>query len=160
MTQAEFSASELRKIFQELFPHRKLVLSQFTFYNQVGVAKPSGETFRRGRRCYRLVDLLPIATVLALKEKGIPLKNIEVLPRLLQESAERIFSFGTDCLISGYGEQVHLQMPDEDGEDLCLEAFLAEETQTMLYWSFDVGKLAAELQDVVARYSERYLRAA
>ena len=69
----EFSASEIRQVLQGLFPHRRLVLSQFTFFNNIGVSLPTGETFRRGRRCYRLEDILSIATVLALKEEGIPL---------------------------------------------------------------------------------------
>ncbi len=80
MTETEYSASDIRKLLQQLFPQRRLVLSQFTFFSHRGVARATGETYRRGRRCYRLHDILSIASIIALKEEGIPLKNIRVDP--------------------------------------------------------------------------------
>lgn len=159
--EAEYSATELRRILQELFPSRKLVLSQFTFYNQIGVARPTGETFKRGRRCYRLVDILPIACILSLKEKGIPLKNIESVPSLVHESASRIFAYGANCFISGYGSAVSLQMPDEELADICLESFLdGHEESASLFWSYDVGTLASRLSEIVGNYGARFYQKA
>jgi len=109
----EYNASEVRMILQELFPSRKLVLSQFTFFNQSGVGKPSGTTTRRGRRCYRLPDLLPIATILALKEQGIPNKNVDKAPPLVQDNADLIFSTEGPCQLSGVGDLVHLSLPKQ-----------------------------------------------
>ncbi len=108
----EFNASEVRRVLQELFPTRKLVLSQFTFFNQIGVSKPSGESFRRGRRCYKTQDLLPIAVVLALKEQGIPNKNISLVPALVQENCEKIFMTGAGARISGYKDTVCINFPN------------------------------------------------
>lgn len=157
----EYSATELRRILQELFPTRKLVLSQFTFYNQIGVARPTGETFKRGRRCYRLGDILPIACVLALKEKGIPLKNIQSVPSLVQERASQIFAHGSNCFISGYGSAVNLLMHDDQSPDICLESFLDEsEEVAQLFWSYDVGLLAARLNEIIENYSVRFYQKA
>jgi len=151
MIRVEYSASEIRTILQQIFPNRRLVLSQFTFFNQCGVAKPTGETFRRGRRCYRLVDLLSIATVLALKEEGIPLKNIDTVPSLIQTRAEEIFSLGQDCRLSGYGSCVILQLPgDAPALGVPVDAFLADETGSLLFWSYDVGVLAKQLELVAS----------
>lgn len=160
-SQLEYSASDIRRVLQELFPTRKLVLSQFTFYNQIGVARPTGETFRRGRRCYRMSDILPIACVIALKEKGIPLKNIESLPSLLQERSEQIFAHGKDCFVSGFGTAVSLQLPGDHSSDVCLDSFLdGGEEETALFWSYDVGELASRLSAVIASFSERVYKKA
>ena len=149
MDDIEYSASGIRKILQQLFPHRRLVLSQFTFFNQIGVARASGSTFRRGRRCYKLEDLLSIACVLALKEEGIPLKNICQVPQLIQENALRIFTAGANCRLIGYKDLVALQMPNSNTPNPPLEAFLAEEAaEAKLFWSYDVGLLAMQLRDV------------
>jgi DNA-binding transcriptional MerR regulator len=153
MTQnIEFSATEIRQILQAFFPHRRLVLSQFTFFNQVGVAKPTGETFRRGRRCYKLEDVLPIAAVLALKEEGIPLKNIETVPAMLQENSSKIFATGQGCRLSGFGDSVILSFPGEIANNKPIDAFLSETITPTLYWAYDVGILASQLQEMAARY--------
>lgn len=148
--QTEYSASEMRKLLQQLFPTRRLVLSQFTFYNQCGVAKPSGNTFKRGRRCYKLVDMLPIATVLALKEEGIPLKNIEEVPDLIREKAERIFQLGPNCRLFGHSGLAKLMLADErESDNPPLESLLdREDNKPSLFWSFDIGLLARQLQSV------------
>ncbi len=142
----EYSASEVRKLLQKLFPHRRLVLSQFTYYNQCGVAKPLGNTYRRGRRCYRLMDILPIACVLALKEEGIPLKNIETLPPLIHDNLDRIFASGPNTRLHGYGQSIVLLFPEQDSSNLPLENFLSENQTPSLFWSFDIGLLARQLQ--------------
>lgn len=144
--QKEYSASEVRKLLQRLFPHRRLVLSQFTYYNQCGVAKPLGNSYRRGRRCYRLMDVLPIASVLALKEEGIPLKNIEALPPLIHDNLERIFDAGPNTRLHGYGQDIVLLFPGEEAPNVALQSFLTEFQSPSLYWSFDVGLLARQLQ--------------
>ena len=155
----EYSASELRKLLQELFPHRRLVLSQFTFYNQIGVAKPTGDTFRRKRRCYRLVDILPIACILSLKEQGIPLKNIGEVPGLIHQYADRIFQLGRGCRLTGTNDSVHLHIPGENQPDTTLSAFLEGSSQG-LFWGFDVGELAEQICNVVARLSSQQLQQA
>ena len=146
MNQLEYSASDIRKILQQIFPQRRLVLSQFTFFNQVGVAKASGNTFRRGRRCYLLEDILSIACVLALKEEGIPLKNILQVPSLVQANATKIFGYGEDCRLSGYGDVVELALPGEPATGAPLAAFLDAEATGKLFWSYDVGLLAKQLE--------------
>jgi DNA-binding transcriptional MerR regulator len=143
----EYTASDLRKILQQIFPHRRLVLSQFTFFNQIGVARPTGESFRRGRRCYRLTDMLSIATVLALKEEGIPLKNIQQVPALLQEQSERIFATGAGCRLSGCGDEVALQFPGESVPNSAVDLFLGSESATRIFWGYDVGLLARQLEN-------------
>ena len=131
--QIEYSATELRKLLQHLFPQRRLVLSQFTFFNNSGIAKPSGETFRRGRRCYRLVDVLPIACILALKEEGIPFKNIEPLPSLLRDCAQKIFRVGPGVRITGFGERIFLDIPETaEEENVALEAHLENSADSLL----------------------------
>ncbi len=142
---SEYTASDIRKILQHLFPHRRLVLSQFTFFNQIGVARPSGESFRRGRRCYQLEDILPIAAVLALKEEGIPLKNITSVPALLQERRSSIFQAGAGSRLYGFGEVVSLMIPAENTENLALEAFLQNTGDPRLFWSYDVGVLSQQI---------------
>ena len=144
----EYAASEIRRILQGLFPQRRLVLSQFTFFNQVGVAKPTGSTFRRGRRCYRLEDVLSIACILSLKEEGIPLKNIESVPALIQEHAERIFRAGIGTRLSGYGSEISLSYAFEEKNQAPLDALLSSENDHLLFWSIDVGLLAAQLRAV------------
>ena len=161
MEQLEYSASQIRKILQELFPRRRLVLSQFTFFNQVGVAKPTGVTFRRGRRCYRLEDLLSIACILALKEEGIPYKNVDQVPAILQAHAERIFASGHGCRLSGFGDIVNLVLPGEEQSNAALLDYLSEDKEPILFWSFDVGLLAEQLQAVAQRSREgQFLKAA
>ena len=116
----EFTASEVQVLLQQLFPKRKLVLSQLTFFLQAGVARPTGESFCRKRRCYRLADILPIACVLQLKEEGIPLKNIADVPSILQNNLSRIFNVccGTDsansCRLMGCGGNVSLIFNDSE----------------------------------------------
>ncbi|MCC6933643.1 MAG: hypothetical protein IT292_10385 [Deltaproteobacteria bacterium] len=149
MVEREYSAIEVRELIQKIFPQRKLVLSQFTFFNHVGVAKPSGETFRRGRRCYRLVDLLSVVTVLALKEQGIPLKNIDLVPSLIQENAQTIFNIGAGCRLSGHGSTVSLNLPNQNSANEALDSLLGGEMRKdILFWSYDVGLLARQLQEV------------
>ena len=147
-TDREYSASEIRKLLQQLFPNRRLVLSQFTFFNQIGIAKPSGETFRRGRRCYKLEDVLSIALVLALKEEGIPFKNIEELPKLVQLHAKTIFTVGEGCRVSGYGSEIDLQIPGVNYSTRSLETLIAESDRPLLFWSYDVGVLAKRIRNI------------
>ena len=148
MNTFEYSATEIRKILQGLFPHRRLVLSQFTFFNQIGIAKPTGSSFKRGRRCYRLQDILSIACILALKEEGIPFKNIETLPPLIQEHAERIFLCGEGCRLSGHAEAIALRFPGDSSENPALTSFLSGEHEELLFWGFDIGLLAEQLRDI------------
>lgn len=150
MLHTEYSATELRKLLQEMFPHRRLVLSQFTFYNQVGVSRPTGETFRRNRRCYKLLDILPIACVISLKEQGIPLKNIASVPALVQEHATKIFQIGKGCRLTGAGDTVHLHIPGENHADGALTDLL-EGVCNSIFWGFDVGELAHQLCLTVSR---------
>ncbi len=159
----EYTASQIRKLLQQLFPHRKLVLSQFTFFCQTGVSAPSGEMVKRGRRCFRLVDILPMAALLGVKEEGIPYKNVEGLPLLVRQNAERIFETGAGALLSGYGADLSLRFPGEGWKGSAIEVFLDHaitggESQ-MLFWSYDVGELARQLL-VVVQEEVRFLRAA
>lgn len=154
----EFSASEVRKLLQVLFPQRRLVLSQFTFFNQVGVSTPSGSTSRRGRRCYRLQDLLPIALVLALKEEGIPYKNLENLPKSIQENLEKIFSFQEMCIASGWGTKVNLSFGAVAHSAESLISFLDQENVLGLFWSFDVSDLAKQLLEACEKYNQQRLQ--
>ena len=161
MLYTEYSATELRRLLQELFPHRRLVLSQFTFYNQVGVARPTGETFRRKRRCYRLIDILPIACILALKEQGIPLKNIASVPGLIQEHSVEIFKVGRGCRLSGMGETIHLHVPGQNDAAGALASLLESEADLpTLFWGFDVGELSEQLCEAVTRLSTQQLQKA
>ena len=148
----EFSASEIRQVLQGLFPHRRLVLSQFTFFNNIGVSLPTGETFRRGRRCYRLEDILSIATVLALKEEGIPLKNIGDSPKVIRECSEKIFSAGPGVRLSGHGASVQLNFPGQHEYSESFIEFLLNTDKPSFFWSFDVGALAVQLRDVATAY--------
>jgi len=152
MEAKEYSASEVRKLLQFLFPHRRLVLSQFTFFNQNGVSKPSGETFRRGRRCYQLQDLLSIACVLALKEEGIPFKKIECVPELIRENLNRIFLFNDECYLSGYSDCVSMKFGKEASQSESLQAFLQSTEHQSLYWGFDVTLLARQLIEAAEHY--------
>ncbi|HMO16913.1 MAG TPA: hypothetical protein PKA63_01090 [Oligoflexia bacterium] len=151
----EYTASQVRLILQELFPSRKLVLSQLTFFNQMGISVPSGNGFRRGRRLYRLRDLLPIAVVLALKEQGIPNKNVELAPACVQEHADEIFKLGSPVRLSGIGEIVHLDLGRisdnrKNESDKAIEFLLSGQSMD-LFWSYDVGFLALELSRVCTR---------
>ncbi len=156
----EFSASEIRQILQAFYPHRRLVLSQFTFFNQIGVARPTGNSYRRGRRCYRLQDLLSIACVLALKEEGIPLKNIDRVPPLVQEHADRIFNIGSGCRLSGFGDEICLTFPGEPAIVQPFEDFIANDNAPLLFWAFDVGMLSQQLTAVAAQYQAGQLQRA
>lgn len=152
---SEFNATYVRRIIQDMFPTRKLVLSQFTLYHQMGVSKPSGESFKRGRRCYRLFDLLPMALVLVLKEQGIPNKNIAHIPAIISERVEDIFKEGKGVIVNGYREVCSLVFPGEETSNLALLEMLSEDQNSMgvqdLYWSYDVGYLASELVRVAER---------
>ncbi len=148
MNNFEYSATEIRKILQGLFPHRRLVLSQFTFFNQIGIAKPTGSSFKRGRRCYRIEDILSIACILALKEEGIPYKNIESVPLIIQENVDRIFLYGTGVRLSGHGPAVDLRFPGDTSENTALDSFLSAEKEELIFWGFDVGLLAKQLCDI------------
>jgi hypothetical protein len=146
----EFTATEARIILQDIFPARKLVLSQLTFFNQNGVGSPSGSKVIRGRRCYRIFDLLPIALMLALKEQGIPNKNVVRVPSLIKEHSSYIFSLQGACQISGIGDLVHLSLPGSDRTDVVLECLLSGGSGE-IFWSFDVGGLAREMYRVTER---------
>lgn len=148
MNNLEYSATEIRKILQGLFPHRRLVLSQFTFFNQIGIAKPTGQNFKRGRRCYRLEDILSIACILALKEEGIPFKNIESVPTLIQENVEKIFLYGEGVRLSGHGEAIDLRFPGDNSENPALDSFFSGQRDELIFWGFDVGLLATQLCDI------------
>jgi len=162
LSDEEYTASHIRKLLQQLFPHRKLVLSQFTFFCQTGVSAPSGEQVRRGRRCFKLVDILPMASLLGVKEEGIPYKNADSLPLLVRDNAEKIFLSGPGTLIAGFGKDLSIRFPKESWTGSAVEAFLDCETQPgeqRLFWSYDVGELAKQLLSV-AKEESRYLRAA
>ena len=131
---------------------RRLVLSQFTFFNQVGVAKPTGSTFRRGRRCYRLEDLLSIACILALKEEGVPYKNVQGVPAMVQDNSSKIFFIGEGCRITGFGLNVVLSFPGEQHLVEPFIDFLSGDNQPQLFWSYDVGLLAEQLRAVAEQY--------
>ena len=154
---SEYSAIEIRGILQALFPERRLVLSQFTYYLHAGVSNPSGETIRRKRRCYRLEDLLPIAVVLYLKEQGIPLKNINNAPQIVQDNSAYIFSRGQGCRLSGFADQISLFIPgvSANRESSALNAFLEDSLQSSearrLFWSVDVGLIAEQLIDAASK---------
>ena len=152
MDAREYSASEVRKLLQFLFPQRRLVLSQFTFFNHIGVSKPSGDTYRRGRRCYRLQDLLSIASVLALKEEGIPFKNVEVLPELIHENLNRIFLFSEECFLSGYDEKVTMSFGSEARGGETLESFFNSNEKLGLFWGFDITLMARQLIEAAERF--------
>ena len=145
----EYNAIEIRSIVQQLFPNRKLVLSQFTFFGHLGVAKATGSTFRRGRRCYRLIDILPVACVLSLKEQGIPLKNIESVPALIQNHSESLFSGEYGCTLSGYGNTVSLCIPGEFSHNSALDEFLDTSVRKhAIFWTFDISTLVANLKRI------------
>ncbi|MDR2337450.1 MAG: hypothetical protein LBE20_02230 [Deltaproteobacteria bacterium] len=143
----EYSTIEVRNFIQRLFPNRKLVLSQFTFFGHLGVAKATGNTFRRGRRCYRLVDMLSIACVISLKEQGIALKNIEAVPALIQSNVENIFVKKSSCKLNGYGNTISLVIPDELTHNLALEQFLDKNLDKhAIFWSFDLSALVNNIK--------------
>ena len=160
MKETEYSASQIRKILQQLFPQRRLVLSQFTLFNHIGVARPTGTTSRRGRRCYRLEDILSIASVLMLKEEGIPLKNVEGLPALVQENADRIFATGPGVRLAGCGAALSLRFPGESWSDSALESYLGIEGRAPLFWGYDIGLLSSQLQSIARGEYEAIRKAA
>jgi hypothetical protein len=141
----EYSACEVRKILQHLFPQRQLVLSQLTFFAHSGVSEATGSTFRRGRRCYRLEDMLSIGCVLSLKENGIPLKAISELPALIRSLASRIMQLEDRCYVSGWGENVLLHFESEIKSPPPLELFLNSEQQLGIFWSLDLTDFARSL---------------
>ncbi|MDD2943259.1 MAG: hypothetical protein PHC51_09875 [bacterium] len=143
-TDVEFSATEVREILLKLFPHRKLVLSQFTFFASSGVGSPTGKTFRRGRRCYVLEDLLPIACVLSLKERGIALKVLGSFPSMIKEKAHSILYQGDKCWIAGFGGDVELCNSQTPSGQL-VDRFLSSEVPQQLFWRFNVTSMAEEL---------------
>ncbi len=151
MLYSEFTASDVRKILHEMFPLRRLVLSQFTFFNQVGVSCPLGETFKRKRRCYRLLDILPIACILELKERGIPFKNINSVPGLLQKNACDIFNLGLGSRLAGVGDMVNLQLKGETLDSLVLDRFLSDTKNQLIFWSLDVGEMGQRILEVAER---------
>lgn len=144
----EFTATQLRDILLRMFPYRRLVLSQFTFFNQEGVISASGGRFRRGRRCYVLEDILPAATVLALKERGIPLKSIQGLPALIRPKSREIFLHAEHQVaakVCGFGTSVSLQLAGDRPGAPELEKLLCENADVKLFWSFNVSSLAGQL---------------
>jgi DNA-binding transcriptional MerR regulator len=146
----EYSAIEIRNFIQRLFPNRKLVLSQFTFFGHLGVSKATGNTFRRGRRCYRLLDILSIACVISLKEQGISLKNIEAVPALIQSNVEDIFSKNSGCKLSGYKDVISLVIPDSLTQNMALELFLDNNLDKQaIFWSFDLSALVCNIKALV-----------
>jgi DNA-binding transcriptional MerR regulator len=147
---SEFTASEARIILQELFPARKLVLSQLTFFNQSGVSIPSGANIKRGRRCYRVYDLLPIALVLALKEQGIPNKNVARVPALIQAHLNEIFSSKEACQISGIDDIVYLSLPGSHAPDEAIVKLLYG-SSVHFFWSYDAAYLSKEIIRVTNR---------
>lgn len=138
----EYSACEVRKILQHLFPQRQLVLSQLTFFAHSGVSEATGSTFRRGRRCYRLEDMLSIGCVLSLKENGIPLKTIAELPSLIRQLATRIMSLEDRCYVTGCGENVLMHFESEVQTPPPLEMFLTSEKPLGIFWSLDLTDFA------------------
>lgn len=150
IVQNEFSATEVRDLLIRIFPYRKLVLSQFTLFNHRGVFQATGSSFKRRRRCYRLQDLLSISCILALKEKGIQLKNISVVPQLIQQNTERIFDFSSRSLLTGFGSSVSLKFDQEVNSSPELELFLSGAGDPALFWSFDLTDLARQLVEAAA----------
>ncbi|MBL7662290.1 hypothetical protein JNK13_06005 [bacterium] len=145
MVQAEYTASEMREILRRLFPERRLVLSQFTFFNHSGITKPSGLSYKRGRRCFCLVDILPIAVVLTLKEQGIPLKNANRVPLLVQEKAQEILSFNQTYRLTGFGSHLCLTTLADPQPNIPLEYFLNETKGDTLFWGLDLSAVAQNL---------------
>jgi len=148
MHDIEYTTSDIQKLFQQFFPQRRLVLSQFTFFNRNGVMRATGNTFKRRRRCYRLQDILSIACVIALKEQGIPLKNIEQVPALIQEKSALIFRYGSRCRLSGLGNTVALTIPGIQEDNPALQTLLTEGGNQNSFWSYDVGRLSTQLRDL------------
>lgn len=147
MSEKEYSTAEVRNLMLEIFPHRKLVLSQFTFFQQVGVITPTGCTQKRGRKCFRLTDLLSLVAVLELKERGIALKGIEQVPSMIRNQIEEVFKLDTTWRLSGY--KGHCSLKNEDQTDDALNAFLSDNNSCgKLFWSIDLSMLASKLLEV------------
>jgi len=143
--QKEYTTCEIRKFLQQLFPHRQLVLSQFTFYNHIGVAKPSGESFKRGRRCYVASDILPIVVILALKEEGIPLKNLGNSVQAIQSNINSIFHERKPTRLMGFGSTISLHIEGEKEDQIAVESFLEDSAETLLFWNIDITSLVTDL---------------
>ncbi len=153
----ELNASGVRRILQEIFPLRRLVLSQFTLYNQLGITIPSGKTYSRGRRCYKVRDLLAVALILALKEQGIPNKNLENLPSLIHSEVDNIFSLGRGSIVSGFDNALSLRLLGSQTNDGALSEMLDFDKNKYhavnptlapsypIYWAYDVGYLSEDL---------------
>jgi|GEM_PF-4102800 len=160
MAKPEYSASQVREFLIDLFPHRKLVLSQLTFFSRTGIAQPTGETLKRGRRCFCLEDILPVACILALKEKGIPLCNVRPVPALLMTHSQRIFAFDGQARLSGCGDKVFLSFDNDEGMCPVMSSFLSGNEDMSLFWSYDVSALARELLEIAWEYQESLQRTA
>ena len=168
----EYTASDLRALMKDLFPHRSLVLSQFTLFCRSGVSSATGSSFKRGRRCFRLEDLLPMAAVVALKEEGVSLSAVPSLPSLVRENAPDIFEFGAGCRLFFCSGLLSLFMPGLSApgssvaafRNACgsaLESFLDGSAGPVFCWGFDIGLLAERLLEVAGgRCAEKSLRVA
>ena len=163
----EFTATDVRKIIQKVYPSRRLVLSQFTFFNDAGISSPTGTQMVRGRGCYRLHDLLPIATVIALKDRGITYKKIQQLPSLIQQHSHQIFKIGAGCRVNGFGSNIEISIPglstisctdNKSSSESTIDQFIASldsNKSSGLYWSLDIGKLASDLQMFASELFEK-----
>lgn len=155
MFDTEYTGIEARELLNELFPHRKLVLSQLTFFQRSGVTVPSGGTYRRKRRCYKLEDLLPLAVLIALKDSGIPMKNAKDVPDIIKDNSKTLFSLGKGCRVVGYGEKAELVLPDQRPSTVSIiNSYLDGDVKSFL-WSYDVGKLAHQLLDLAHKFQDR-----
>lgn len=162
----EYTASDVQAMLQEMFPRRKLVLSQLTLFNQNGVCQPTGVTFRRGRRCYRIQDLLPTICVLVLKEEGIPFKNIASVPQLVRDHADLILNQSSKARCSvrlaGCGDVVSLMISGDSSDMAALNSLLdtPSSTNANLFWSCDVAALGHRLlQTAYSRQEQRAVAA-
>lgn len=141
----EYNATEMRELLVQLFPYRRLVLSQFTFFSNEGMVEATGQTLRRGRRCYRITDILPMVCIFALKERGIPLKNIKELPQAIRENIDLIFNREHQARIFGYGNSVSLLFDQDCRSSEELKCFLSDNNSHNLYWMYNLSELAANL---------------
>ena len=79
------------------------------------------------------------------------MKNIQPVPQLIQDNAQKIFELGSNCLLSGFGTLNSLQMPGTVEVNEPLNAFLNQASSPQLYWSYDLGGLARAIQAVVTK---------
>ena len=149
----EFTASEVREILVRLFPHRRCVLSQLTLFSQMGIAKPSGVSVVRKRTCYVLADVLNIACIFDLKERGISLSEMGDLPAQIRNFASTIlFDKVPQCIAAGFGNAVSLDFGDRALESLPMKLMLEENSGAGFFWSYDVTSIAKELLAVATSY--------